>query len=135
MPTSLSSVLDSHFDVHARALQYRSDRSRILAANLANADTPHYKARDIEFRQLLNSKTAGTLSIARTHDRHIPSGARESRPELLYRNPYQPTLDGNTVETEVEQANFTRNAVQYQASLMFISGSIRGLREAITGGR
>ena len=135
MPASISSVLDSTFAIHAQALQFRSARSRVLASNLTNADTPNYKARDIEFHQVLNNKTLGRLTIARTHGRHIASATRASTPELLYRNPYQPTLDGNTVETEVEQANFARNAVQYQASLMFISGKIRGLREAITGGR
>ncbi len=135
MPASISSVLDSAFGIHTQALQFRSARSRVLASNLTNADTPHYKARDIEFNQVLNDTALGRLTIAKTHASHIGPGSQARSRELLYRNPYQPTLDGNTVETEVEQANFARNAVQYQASLMFLSGKIRGLRDAITGGR
>ena len=135
MPASISSVLDSAFGVHAQALQFRGARSLVLASNLANADTPHYKARDIQFSGVLNDQSFGSLTIARTHAAHIGSASTTRSHELLYRNPYQPTLDGNTVETEVEQASFARNAVQYQASLMFLSGKIRGLREAITGGR
>ena len=135
MPASISSVLDSALGIHPQALQFRSARSRVLASNLANADTPHYKARDIEFSRVLNGQSFGSLTIAKTHIAHIGSAAATGSRELLYRNPYQPTLDGNTVETEAEQAMFARNAVQYQASLMFLSGKIRGIREAISGGR
>ena len=139
MQPSFSALLDRHFGIHAPALQFRSERSRVLASNLANADTPNYKARDLSFSEVLArhgkgpSGTAG-VGLTTTNTRHIRAGAAEggSGP-LLYRNPYQPSLDGNTVEADVEQATFARNAVQYQASLMFLTGKIRGLRLAITG--
>ncbi len=143
MTSNLSSVLDRHFGIHAHALEYRSARSRVLASNLTNADTPNFKARDIRFEDVLQanglargkSGVAG-VQMAATHSGHIRTGAGASvdGARLMYRNPYQPTLDGNTVEAEVEQGKFAENAVQYQASLMFLSGKIRGLRDAIKGG-
>ena len=136
MPQSFTSALDSHFGIHAPALQFRSERSRVLASNLSNADTPNFKARDMDFKDVLaRHQSAGGVGMTRTHRQHITVGETNGSARLQYRNPYQPTLDGNTVESEVEQANFTRNAVQYQASLMFLTGKIRGLREAIQGGR
>lgn len=137
-------ALDRHFGIHAPALQFRSDRGRVLASNLANADTPGYQARDVDFASVLGAHRAAgrdaplapAVSLAATHPRHIHVGTDHTASgPLLYRNPYQPSLDGNTVEAEVEQANFAENAVQYQASLMFLSGKIRGLRSAITGGQ
>ena len=142
MNQTFSNALDRHFGIHAPALQFRSDRSKVLASNLTNADTPNFKARDIRFDDVLNAHGmhrpgAGIASVqmATTHGRHIQTGAgADGNGPLLYRNPYQPTLDGNTVEAEVEQGKFAENAVQYQASLMFLSGKIRGLRDAIKGG-
>ena len=146
MSPTFPNALDRHFGIHAPALEFRSERSRVLASNLANADTPGYQARDIDFASVLRAEqdtaaTHGAPRVARvgltgTHAGHIRLGAHDSSSgPLLYRNPYQPTLDGNTVEAEVEQANYAENAVQYQASLMFLSGKIRGLRTAITGGQ
>lgn len=143
MNPSFSSVLDRHFGVHAPALEFRSARSRVLASNLTNADTPNFKARDIRFEDVLKARgleANGTgmagVQMAATHSGHIRTGGGTSvaGARLMYRNPYQPTLDGNTVEAEVEQGKFAENAVQYQASLLFLSGKIRGLREAIKGG-
>ncbi len=139
MTTTFSNVLDRHFGIHAQALQFRSERTRVLASNLANADTPNYKARDLDFSAVLaqHGKQAGAVPPVRmavTNARHIRLGTDGgATAPLLYRNPYQSTLDGNTVEADVEQANFARNAVQYQASLMFLTGKIRGLKLAITG--
>ena len=142
MNQNFSSVLDRHFGIHAQALEFRSARSRVLASNLTNADTPNFKARDIRFEDVLRAKGSeagrggiGPVAMARTNGGHIGSslGSAGSAP-LMYRNPYQPTLDGNTVEAEVEQGKFAENAVQYQASLLFLSGKIRGLRDAIKGG-
>ena len=139
MGPSFSTLLDRQFGIHAPALQFRSERSRVLASNLANADTPNYKARDLDFSRVLAKLGKGAsgvpgVDLATTHSRHLRVGSAggESGP-LLYRNPYQPSLDGNTVEADVEQATFARNAVQYQASLMFLTGKIRGLKLAITG--
>lgn len=142
MNSSFSSVLDRHFGVHAPALEFRSARARVLASNLTNADTPNFKARDIRFEDVLNARGLKTgdsglagVSMAITRNGHIGSdGDAAGGARLMYRNPYQPTLDGNTVEAEVEQGKFAENAVQYQASMLFLSGKIRGLREAIKGG-
>ncbi len=141
MDASFNSALDRHFGVHAHALEFRSARSRVLASNLTNADTPNFKARDIRFEDVLKAKgleagSRGTNGVAMmaTHSGHIRTGGGAGGSRLLYRNPYQPSVDGNTVEAEVEQGKFAENAVQYQASLLFLSGKIRGLREAIKGG-
>ena len=139
MQPSFSALLDRQFGIHAPALQFRSERSRVLASNLANADTPNYKARDLSFGEVLAKHGKGPsgaagVGLTTTHSRHVRVGSTGSESgALLYRNPYQPSLDGNTVEADVEQAAFARNAVQYQASLMFLTGKIRGLRLAITG--
>lgn len=137
-----NSLLDRHFGIHAPALEFRSTRSTVLASNLTNADTPNFKARDVRFADVMKShgfdQKGGGLAGVRmeaTNSRHIGVGSADTNSgRLLYRNPYQPTLDGNTVEAEVEQGKFAENAVQYQVSLMLLSGKIRGLRDAITGG-
>ncbi|MEL7450082.1 MAG: flagellar basal body rod protein FlgB [Pseudomonadota bacterium] len=125
------------FGVHATALKTYSNRNRVLASNIANADTPNYKARDVDFKQVLKQATGGTSTLHRTHARHMdtsPNGA--ARPgDLLYRVPHQPSLDGNTVESDVEQAQFAENAMRYQASVMLIDRRIKGLVSAIKGGR
>ncbi len=142
METTFSTVLDRHFGVHAPALEFRSARARVLASNLTNADTPNFKARDIRFQDVLKARGLeqgrtgpAAVTMTATHSGHIRGGDTSAAgARLLYRNPYQPSLDGNTVEAEVEQGKFAENAVQYQASLLFLSGKIRGLREAIKGG-
>jgi len=136
MPASPIAALDAALGIHADALKFRSARSRVLASNLSNADTPNFKARDLDFSKVLSTQASGAMAMTRTNARHISVGGGQSAGgPLLYRNPYQPTLDGNTVETEVEQAKFSRNAVEYQASLMFLSGKFSGLRSAIKGGQ
>jgi len=123
--------------VHADALSLRSKRLEVLAANLVNADTPGYKARDIDFRSALNTASTeiSANQLKTTHAGHISAGAGSSSPdfEIKYRIPTQPTVDGNTVEAEVEQTEFARNATQYQASLQFLGGRFQGLRKALTG--
>ncbi len=123
--------------IHADALSLRSKRLEVLAANLVNADTPGYKAKDIDFRSALNKASAeGTANTLKTtHAGHISAGTGTSGADfdIKYRIPTQPTVDGNTVEIEVEQTEFARNAMQYQASLQFLSGRFQGLRKAITG--
>ena len=135
MPNPLAMALDGVFGIHADALRFRSARNHVLASNLANADTPNFKARDLEFADALASSASGKLVLRTTRPGHLPHMTQVGTAELKYRNPYQPTLDGNTVEAEVEQAQFAENAVRYQASLMFLSGKITGLRDALTGGQ
>jgi len=133
MPTKL----DSYLGVHPAALQLRSKRMEILAANLANADTPNYRARDIDFRAALAQATssAGGVRLATTQSGHIGAAdaKRMQTPELKYRVPLAPALDGNTVDTQLEQAAFAENAVRYQSTLTFLSSKLRGLMTAITG--
>jgi len=123
--------LDKAFGIHAQALRLRSQRAEALAGNLANADTPGYKARDLDFRTLLEGQ-AGSLAVARTDARHLDAGAAGRAP-LGYRIPLQPSLDGNTVDTHVEHAAFVGNAIAYQTSLQFLDGRIAGLRRALRG--
>jgi flagellar basal-body rod protein FlgB len=122
------------FGIHAQALQVRTRRSEIIASNLANADTPGYKARDIDFRQILNQAEQNLVRIQKTDQRHIqPDNDLISPMQLLYRMPIQPTLDGNTVDTEQEHVAFSANAMEYQVSLRFLNDKISGLRKAIKG--
>ena len=131
---ALNTTLDSALGIHADALRFRAARSEVIASNLANADTPNYQARDLDFRQVLDGSQGRYLQLNGSHQRHISTDNIDGTGELLYRQPYQNSLDGNTVETEVEQANFSRNALQYQASVMFLSGRVSGIKHAISGG-
>ena len=121
--------------IHGRALSMWTRRNEVIAANIANADTPHYKARDLDFGSALNAARQGTLDLAQTSDLHARAwGTAKHGGKLMYRVPMQPSLDGNTVETDVEQAAFAENALQYRASLAFLDGQIRTLKFAIKGG-
>lgn len=120
--------------IHPQALALREKRSEILATNLANADTPDYKARDLDFKTVLqNSLSSSSNRLEQTQSKHLASPNALLGGELLYRNPTQPSLDGNTVEEHVEQAKYAQNAVQYQASLEFINNKFSGLMSAIRG--
>jgi len=123
------------FANHEQALKFRALRNQVLSSNIANADTPNYKARDIDFGSALEKAQGGALSITKTSDLHQSSwNTNRLGAQVKYRVPMQPTLDGNTVETDVEQAAFAENAVQYRATLAFLDGQIRTLRYALKGG-
>ena len=126
--------LDDVFGIHEEALRVRARRSEVLASNLANADTPGYKARDFDFQALLRKEIQNPVRLAATHQGHIrnDSGLIAST-QMAYRIPQQASLDGNTVETEREQTEFSANAMRYQASLRFLDGRIKGLLTAIKG--
>ncbi len=133
MPTDIDRALG----ISAPALTLRARRAEVLATNLANADTPNYKARDIDFNAAL-AAAQKQLAAGGTHARasrpgHIPLFAGAESAELLYRTPSQSSIDGNTVDTQKENAAFMDNAVRYQASLNFLSGRIRTLLSAIRG--
>lgn len=116
------------------ALNLRDQRHQVLAGNIANADTPGYKARDFDFSSELRRAmgTGDALPLATTAAGHIPAATPSvSRPELLYRVPEQPSLDGNTVDMERERVEFADNAVRYQASLTLLKASLRGLETAM----
>jgi len=133
MPLSLDSALGSLPD----ALQLRARRADILAANLANADTPNYKARDIDFANALQRASGTEIAMTRTSANHLDSSGGSGRVNLessmRFRVPSQPSLDGNTVDNDLEKGAFSENAVQYQATLHILSSRIRGLLTAIRG--
>jgi flagellar basal-body rod protein FlgB len=129
--------INAHLGVHAQALQVRSTRAELIANNLANADTPDYKARDIDFRAALAStgSASGGVQLATTRGNHLSGtsqGAGGAATEQ-YRVPLTPALDGNSVDVQVEQAAFAENSVRYQATLTFLNSRLRGLMTAITG--
>jgi len=135
MPLSL----DQYVSVHATALDARARRGELIANNLANADTPGFQARDIDFRQAM-ARAAGDKTVSTTmtttqrgHIGGAASAEAASSPDLKYRTPLAPALDGNTVDAQIEQAAFAENAVRYQATLTFLNAKFRGLLTAIMG--
>jgi flagellar basal-body rod protein FlgB len=126
---------------HGDALKLRAERQRVLAANIANADTPNYKAMDFDFRAALqnanaNASAAVAGNTSRTDARHIAaSSSTLSLPgiDMQYRTPNQLSIDGNSVEMDTERASFADNAVRYEASLRFLNGQIKTLTLAIQG--
>jgi flagellar basal-body rod protein FlgB len=128
------SLLDNAFGISAQALAFRSQRSSMLAANIANAETPQYFARDYDFKDVLARAVEGfDTKLATSDDRHIGVGNGNDFGVAQYRIPTKSAGNGNTVEEEIEQAAFSENALQYQTSLQFLNGSIRTLKLAING--
>jgi flagellar basal-body rod protein FlgB len=127
-------MFENIFGIHEQALLLHGQRLSVLATNLANADTPNYKARDIDFSAVLAHTDDAPIPMATTQAAHIGmNDAGAPAGDLKYRNPYQASLDGNTVEMPVEQAAFSENNVRYQASLNFINLRIAELSLAING--
>ena len=124
-------AIDSLFGVSPSALAIRAQRFELISANLANADTPGYKAVDIDFGSALARAQEGRLEVHRSNPRHIELGG--SAPERKYRLPSQPSLDGNSVETDQEHAAFMDNAIRYEASLKFLNGRIKSVLLALRG--
>lgn len=134
--------LEDTFQFHQQALELRSFRQQLLASNIANADTPGYKARDIDFASALKSAIGGETQAAgptQTAPGHLAGNAAGnssgliSERQVLYRTPSQPSVDGNTVEMDNERAQFADNAVRMEASLTFLNGQIKSLLAAIQG--
>lgn len=134
--------LTKTLDFNSTALMLRSERTRVLASNIANADTPHYKARDFDFRQALSNATAvsntlvagGSAQPVQTHEGHLrAAGLSPHSPTLQYRTPPKNALDANSVDLDMERANFSENTVRYEASLRFLNGQIRTLLTSING--
>lgn len=131
--------IDAHLQVKRAALNIRAYRQELLASNIANADTPNFKARDIDFKAALEGALAGRveggLALARTSTRHLggteldvvgPGSATK------YRTEFQPNVDGNTVNMDIERAAFAENAMQMEAMLTFIRGDLNTLQTAMT---
>ena len=126
--------LDDAFGIHEQALKLRAQRAQVLAGNIANSDTPGYKARDFDFKQMLKQQVEQSPRLQVTNRRHIQTETSIVPPGMMgYRVPTQPSLDGNTVDSQREHTAYAANALEYQASLRFLSGSIQKLKLAIKG--
>ncbi len=123
---------DRALRVHGQALALRSQRTELVAANLANVDTPNYKARDLDFKAAMASAMGVEQPLKVTHAAHLQARGDQAG-ELLYRMPTQMSLDGNSVDAEREKAVFAENALRYQASLRFLGSRVQGLLTAIKG--
>ncbi len=131
----MASPIGDTLGISAQLLPLREQRLNLIASNLANADTPGYKARDMDFQTALKAANQGPkANMLRTHVRHLqlPSHTQMS-PGVIEREVSQPSLDGNTVNSEVEHAAYARATLEYRASLTFIEARVRGLMTAITG--
>ncbi len=126
---------DNALGIHEHALQARVKRAEVLANNLANADTPGYKARDIDFQAMMQKAqdSVSGFGMNTTHGGHMDTSSPGADGELLYRTPHQPSIDGNTVDAQSEQTRFMRNAMDYQASFEFLNSKFSGLKKAISG--
>jgi len=124
--------LENALGIHGTALNFRAARAEVLANNLINADTPGYKARDISFSDTLKN-AQHSVRVSRTHDRHLNAEIGGGMGGKLYRIPLLPSLDGNTVDAQVEESNYMRNALEFQTSFTILNGKIRGLKAAIKG--
>ena len=134
-------MIDKFLDTHANALQLRARRTKILASNIANANTPRFKAQDLAFAEVLrdvngpgksavtpgNRLKLSTSSLSASNSQHISSAKSVNNAQVMYRIPEQASLDGNTVDMDLEQARFAENNVRYQASLQFINSRVSGL--------
>ncbi len=130
--------IDNALGVHPQAVQLRAQRSELLAANIANADTPGFKARDVDFRSILAEQTdasGNTFStrLQKSNPNHLDASHQAGRAEALYRVPLMPSLDGNSVDVQLEQTEFAENSVQFLAGLRFLNGRIQGMLTAIKG--
>lgn len=133
--------LDEAFRFGEASLNLRAQRQQVLASNMANADTPGYKARDFDFNAALKNvadkKPPNVLPLAGTSKDHL-QGNRDLTPggsALQYRNPSQGSIDGNTVDMDVERNQFMDNSLRYEATLNMVSGQVKGLLAAIQGGQ
>jgi flagellar basal-body rod protein FlgB len=134
----MTNAIDRLFNLHQAALSARGYRSQVLASNIANADTPGYQARDVDFRAALGQAIGATgeqpTAMMRTSARHInASGTQDGTlaAPLVYRAVTQASIDNNTVDVNVERAQFADNAMRYEASLTFINSKIKSLLAAI----
>lgn len=130
------SSIAKNFEVYSRALDLRSQRHQVLASNIANADTPNYKARDFDFRSAMQTALGekagvGSLPMHLTARGHLGAGVNGGAPALQYRSEFQSAVDGNTVDMDVERAQIADNALQYQILTQLIGNKFQGLRSAM----
>lgn len=132
------SKLDESVRFHQTALSLRATRQELLASNIANADTPGFKARDFDFASALQNAMSGkssSLAVTQTSPMHLEgkTGATVMGAPVMYRRPLQPSADGNTVDMDVERAQFADNALRYEASVKFVSDKLKDMVAAIQG--
>ena len=127
--------IDKAFGIHENAMHLQARRAQLLSQNLANSDTPGYKAKDIDFKSALKAAADGNSQqpLAATQRGHIQPKGFYMSAEELYRQPMQSSLDGNTVEPHVEMSEFTENSMRYLMTLRFMSGRINGMLSALRG--
>ena len=131
--------LDDMLNFHTQALRVRDQRQQVLASNIANADTPNYKARDLDFNATLQgalkgAASTGGVAVATTAPGHLKGNPGLTNDAgLLYRNPTQDSIDGNTVEMDAERAAFADNALHYEFNLTRLSQQIKGMLAVIQG--
>eukprot|EP01132_Coremiostelium_polycephalum_P012849 gene12849-15705_t len=136
--SAMSISFDKALGIHEQALGFRAQRAEVLANNIANADTPNYKARDLDFSAVLaaqqdNTKN-GTFALNMTNSRHIEAqGLGNGDESLLYRTPMQPSIDQNTVDAQLEQSAYAENSVNFQASFTLLNSKFKGLMSALRG--
>lgn len=128
--------LDEALRFQQTALNLRAARQELLSSNIANADTPNYKAKDVSFASALQNALGGTaasLPVAQTSPMHLQgtSGTSIFGAQVMYRKPLQPSADGNTVDMDVERAQFADNALRYEASVKFVSDDLKDIQAAI----
>ena len=137
----MSGKLDDYLRLNETAINLRAQRQQLLASNIANADTPNYKARDMDFSKSLQTALArndtASSAMTQTNPAHLSGSALPNigtdGATLLYRNPSQPSADGNTVDMDIERNQFTDNAVRYEAGLTLITGQIKDMLAVIQG--
>ena len=123
--------IDKAFSLNEKSLNVRAQRMEVLSRNIANADTPHFKAQDIDFKSVM--KVASEGAVIPTNAMHITEGPDQTSDGLKYRIPYNVSFDGNTVELPVEQAKFGQYAADYQTTLSILESRISGIRKALRG--
>ena len=148
MTSSINGKLDQAFGVQSAALNLRVQRQQMIAQNIANADTPGYKAVDFDFKSAMRAAIEGTPGAgasgiapavpAQTASGHLPGShsayaGLSTNVRTLYRTPAQPSADANSVDMDLERARFAENSVRYEAALRFLNGKIKTLMSAITG--
>ena len=128
----MTNNLKQQFEVFSNSLGLRNKKNEILASNIANAATPNYKARDFDFEtELARALSVGPLKTS--SEGHIALASKNLPNKIQYRKPLQPSMDGNTVELQVEQMEFAENSIRYQTTLNFINSKLSGLMGAIRG--
>ncbi len=133
----MTTLFDRQIQFHQTALNLQAHRQQLIASNIANADTPNYKAKDVDFRAALQGAlqaATSTVPLATTQSGHIQGGGAPTLEGLTgYRAELQSAVDGNTVNMDIERAAFAENALHYEASVTFINGMLRSMNTAITG--